>query len=127
VTLFPRPAVAAAADAAALVVFAVVGLLSHRGGVTAHGLARDALPLLGGWFAVAALARLYTRPTAVRLAATWLAGIALGVAVRALALGHRQAGREAAFLAVSLAFGLVFVVAARAAAGLVTARRAARR
>lgn len=126
-SLFPRPALAAAADAAALVVFAVIGLLSHRGGVSAHGFARDALPLLGGWFAVAAIVRLYTRPSRTRLAGTWLAGITLGVAVRAAVLGHHRAGREAAFLAVSLAFSLLFVLAARTAAGLLAARRAAPR
>ena len=54
--LFPPPRIAAACDAAALVLFAVIGLLSHRGGVSGHGLARDALPLLGGWFAAAAFA-----------------------------------------------------------------------
>jgi hypothetical protein len=120
VRLFPRPAVAAAADAAALVVFAVVGLLSHRGGVSGHGLARDALPLLGGWFVAAALLRLYTRPSPARLAGTWLAGVTGGVIVRALVLGHTDTAREAAFLAVSLAFTLLFVLAARLVAGRLT-------
>jgi hypothetical protein len=120
VRLFPRPADAAAADAAALVVFAVVGLLSHRGGVSGHGLARDALPLLGGWFVAAALLRLYTRPSPARLAGTWLAGVTGGVIVRALVLGHTDTAREAAFLAVSLAFTLLFVLAARLVAGRLT-------
>lgn len=124
-TLFPRPAPAASADAAALVVFAVVGLLSHRGGVSGHGLARDALPLLGGWFVAAALTRLYTRPAPSRLAATWLVGVTGGVAVRALVLGRAASG-EVDFLAVSLAFTLVFVLAARAAAAVASARRAVR-
>jgi len=39
-------------DAVAIVVFAIVGLVSH--GASAGGFAHDALPLLGGWFAVAA-------------------------------------------------------------------------
>jgi hypothetical protein len=113
VRLFPRPRLAAACDATALVVFAVVGLLSHRGGVSGSGLARDALPLLAGWFAAALLLRLYTRPSVARLAGTWLAGVTAGVVVRALVLRHTAVGKEAAFLAVSLAFGLVFVLAAR--------------
>jgi hypothetical protein len=125
--LRPGPAVAAA-DAAAIVVFAVVGLLSHRGGVSAAGLARDALPLLGGWFAAALALRLYLRPTLGRLAGTWLGGITAGVVVRAVVLGHTRVGKEAAFLAVSLAFTLVFVVAARllAAQGVRAAARTAR-
>lgn len=100
-------------DAAALVVFAVVGLLSHHGAVSARGLARDALPLLGCWFAAALAFRLYRRPSATRLLATWAVGITAGVLVRALVLGHALNGHEAAFLGVALAFTLVFVVALR--------------
>ena len=113
--LFPPPRLAVAADAAAIVVFAIVGLLSHHGGVSGRGLARDALPLLGGWFAAALLVRLYTRPAPWKLAATWLAGITGGVAIRAAVLGHTHAGKEAAFLGVALAFTLLFVLVARAA------------
>lgn len=120
--LFPPPRLAAACDAAAIVLFAVVGLLSHHGGVSGAGLARDALPLLGGWFAIALLVRLYTRPAVWRLAATWLVGITAGVAVRAAILGHTHAGREAAFLAVALAFTLLFAAAARAATTTVLRR-----
>jgi len=114
VRLFPPSRLAAAADAAAIVLFAIVGLLSHHGGVSARGLARDALPLLGGWLAVALLVRLYTRPSPRRLAATWLLGITGGVAVRAAILQHTHAGKEAAFLAVALSFTLLFALAARA-------------
>jgi Protein of unknown function (DUF3054) len=113
VRLFPPARPAAAADAAAIVLFAVVGLLAHHGDISGRGLARDALPLLGGWFAAALLARLYTRPAPLRLTATWLAGITAGVAVRAAVLGHTDGGREAAFLAVALAFTLLFLLAAR--------------
>lgn len=119
-TVFPRPALAAACDAGGLIVFAVVGLLSHHGGVSGRGLARDGVPLLCGWFAAAALARLYVTPTAARLAATWLAGVSGAVVVRALVLGHHAVGGESAFLGVSLTFTLVFVVAARLAAGFVS-------
>lgn len=122
-TVLPRPTLAVACDAAALVVFAVIGLLSHTHGVSARGLARDALPLLGGWFVAATLFRLYARPSRARLAQTWLAGVAGGVVVRALVLGHHAVGREAAFLGVSLVFTLVFVLAARLAAGLATRSR----
>lgn len=111
------------ADAIALVAFAVVGLLSHRGTVTAPGLARDALPLLGGWFAAALVFRLYRRPSPTRLLATWACGITAGVLVRALVLGHALDGHEAAFLAVALAFTLLFVLVARAVLALVLATR----
>jgi DUF3054 family protein len=113
VRFFPRPRLAAAADAAAIAVFAVVGLLSHHGGVSARGLARDALPLLGGWFAAALLVRLYATPTFRRLATTWLVGITGGVVVRAAILRHTDVGKEAAFLGVALVFTLLFSLAAR--------------
>ena len=111
--LFPPTRLAAACDAVAILVFAVVGLHSHHGGVSGRGLARDALPLLGGWFLAALLFRLYARPAPWRIAATWLVGITGGVAVRAAILGHTHAGKEAAFLAVALAFTLLFSLAAR--------------
>jgi hypothetical protein len=119
--LAPRRRVAIAADAAAIVVFAVVGLVSHHASPGAF--AHDALPLLGGWFAAAAATRLYARPSVGRLLLTWAAGITAGVVVRALILGRDLNGREAAFLAVSLVFTLLFVLAARAAAVVVTRRR----
>jgi hypothetical protein len=114
-----RPA--AASDAAAIAVFAVVGLLSHHASPTAF--ARDALPLLGCWFAAALATRLYERPSATRLLVTWAAGITAGVLVRALILGRALDGHQAAFLATSLVFTMLFVVALRAAAATVLARR----
>ena len=114
---------AAGADAAALVVFTLIGLLSHHGGVSGRGLARDLLPLAGGWFAVALVVRLYTRPAPWRLAATWLVGITAGVAIRAAILGHTHAGKEAAFLGVALAFTAVFALASRFVAATASARR----
>ena len=103
----------AAADGAALLLFACVGLVSHRGGVSATGLARDALPLVACWFAVAAALGTYRRGGPWRLVATWAVAVPLAVLVRALALGHALDGGEAAFLAVSLAFTLLFVLALR--------------
>lgn len=111
---------AIAVDATAIVVFAIVGLASH--GASATHFVRDALPLLGGWFAAALVTRLYARPSIPRLLATWAGGITAGVLVRALILGRTLNGHEAAFLAVSLVFTLVFVVALRTAAVLVARR-----
>lgn len=104
-------------DGAALIVFAIVGLLSHHGTVTATGLARDALPLLGCWFAAALAFRLYVRPSPGRLLATWATGITAGVLVRALILGRTLNGHEAAFLGVALTFTLLFVVVLRVLGG----------
>ena len=111
-----------AADAAALVAFSVVGLLSHHGTVSAAGLAHDALTLLGGWFAAALIFRLYTRPSLARLLATWACGVTVGVVVRALVLGRSLDGHEAAFLGVALAFTLLFVLVLRVAVAAVVSR-----
>ena len=108
----------ALADATALVLFSVVGLLSHDGAVSAAGLARDALPLLAGWFAAALLFRTYRTRSVRTLLLAWVVGVPLGVALRAIALGRAFEGRQVAFLAVALTFTLLFVLALRAALNL---------
>jgi hypothetical protein len=61
------------------------------------------------------------------LLATWIVGVPVGILIRALALGRDPDGKEAAFLAVSLVFTLLFVVAWRIAFGLLTPGRERRR
>jgi hypothetical protein len=104
-----RPALA---DAAAILLFTTVGLLSHDA-FSARGYARDGLPLLVCWFAVAFAFRLYSRPSRRRLLVCWAVAIPLGVLARALALGRTLDGDQAAFLGVTLAFSLVFLVGMR--------------
>ncbi len=119
-TVIPNrpPRELALADAAAIVLFSVAGLLSHDGAVSAAGLARDALPLLAGWFAAALLFRTYRGRSVRTLLLAWVVGVPLGVALRAVVLGKSLQGREAAFLAVTLTFTLLFVLALRAALNL---------
>jgi hypothetical protein len=93
----------ALAGAAAIVVFATVGQLSHDGGVSAGGYAADVLPLLGCWLVAAWWTRSFVP--------TWLAGVTGGVAIRMVALGHYR-WSELSFLAVAL-----LVVGALAACG----------
>jgi Protein of unknown function (DUF3054) len=104
----------AVSDGLALAAFVTVGLLSHDHALSLAGYARDLLPLLAGWFAAAALFRLYRGGGRVPLLATWLVGVPLGVGIRALALGRSPDGKEAAFLGVALAFTGLFVLAFRA-------------
>jgi hypothetical protein len=85
----------AVAGAAAIVVFATIGQLSHDGGVSASGYAADVLPLLGCWLAAARWTR--------RFLPTWLLGVAGGVGVRMVVLGHYR-WSELSFLLVALAF-----------------------
>jgi hypothetical protein len=111
-------------DAVAIVAFATVGLLSHDHTLGVSGYARDALPLLGGWFAAAFAFGLYRRPSAKTLLATWAVGVPLGVLVRALVLGRDLDGGQAVFLAIALAFTLLFVLAFRVACGALIGRGA---
>jgi Protein of unknown function (DUF3054) len=100
-------------DAVALLVFVTVGLLSHHGGVSASGYARDALPLLVCWFAAAQLFGLYRRPTRGALLRTWAVGVTAGIAVRQLVLWS-FGWDDLLFLVVALCFTLLFVLAGRA-------------
>src|SRR6266705_322518 len=70
-----KTALFVATDAIALVLFAVIGLTSHHRGIGLHGLTRDALPVLLGWFVVASVAGTYRRPSWPRFIATWIAGV----------------------------------------------------
>ncbi len=112
--MVPRPPATAVADGLALVAFVTVGLLSHDHTLSLAGYARDALPLLAGWFAAAAVFRLYRGGGRFALLWTWAVGVPLGVAIRALVLGRSPNGKEAAFLVVALVFTGVFVLAFRA-------------
>jgi hypothetical protein len=121
-TLAPnRPAsVLAPTDAVAIIVFATVGLISHHKGISLRGYARDALPIMGGWFGAAILFRMYVTHRQTRVLATWLVGVTAGVLVRALILGHSLNGKEATFLGVALVFVLLFVYLLRSVVGVFT-------
>jgi len=93
----------AAGDAGAIVLFAVVGLLNHKEGITAAGLARNTLPILGVWFAIAPFVGTYTRPGFRTMLVTWAIAVPFGVAIRAVAL-HRHAGES------QIAFGIVTLI-----------------
>src|SRR5438067_8112188 len=101
-------------DVVALLVFVVIGLLTHHGGLSAADFARDAVPIVGCWLLAGGAFDLYKRPRIRALLATWLSGITAGVLVRALLRWHLDGG-DGVFLVVALGFTLLFVVAARAA------------
>jgi hypothetical protein len=97
-----------------LVVFVVIGVLTHEASLRA--LFRDLACILGGWFAVALVLRLYSRSGSWRVVLTWFLGISLGVLVRAAIVGHLPG----AFYVVALGFTGLFVLAGR----MLTRRRA---
>jgi len=107
----------ALSDAAALVVFVLVGLRGHRVG-TMEGVLRTAVPLLAAWFLVAWLAHAYRRPGWRSLLRTWIVAVPIGLLVRTLIVGSPKGVRILVFIAVGLAFTLVLLVLGRLLARL---------
>jgi hypothetical protein len=114
---------AVASDLLALLAFVTVGLINHKGGVSATGYARDVLPIAGCWLVAAGTFDLYKRPRWRALISTWLAGVTGGVLIRSLVL-WRIEGDDAVFLAVALTFSLLFVLAFRAVSSVAAPRLA---
>jgi hypothetical protein len=112
-TPLPVPALVAS-DAAALLVFVAVGIERHGEAALVSVFLRNAVPLLAAWFATAWLLRLYRRPGLAPLLRTWLVAVPVGVVVRSLLVGSPdEPGRFLTFLAVSMLFTLLFLVAGR--------------
>jgi hypothetical protein len=122
-----RTGVLIAGDAVALLLFAVIGLLSHDRGIGIHGLVRDAVPVLGGWFVAAALLGTYRRRSWRVFLETWAGGITGGTIVRGIVL-HRHVfgGRYLTFIVVTLVVSLLLLLTWRALAAILL-RRSGRR
>jgi hypothetical protein len=109
-------------DGIALTLFAVFGLLRHQEGLAVGGVARNAGPILVGWYATALALGLYRRPGRRRLVATWAIGVSAGVVIRALILGRSADASALAFWAVTLAVTLVLLSAWRLTARALSLR-----
>jgi hypothetical protein len=107
------------ADAAALIVFVLIGIRGHRAG-TVEGFVRNAVPLLGVWFLVAWLAHTYRRPGWRSLVRNWIVAVPVGLLVRTMILGSPKGGKILVFIGVGLAFTLLFLVLGRLLARLVS-------
>jgi ABC-type multidrug transport system permease subunit len=109
----------ALADTAALIAFVLIGISGHRAG-TMEGFLRNAVPLLGAWFLVAWLAHTYRRPGWRSLLRTWIVAVPVGLLIRTLIVGSPNGVRILVFIAVGLAFSLVFLVIGRLLARLLS-------
>jgi hypothetical protein len=122
----PGPAAAprwlATADAVALLAFVVTGMRTHHEAGAATIFLRNAIPLLGTWFVVAALFRTYRRPGFVVVLKTWIVAVPIGLVLRSLWVGSPEGLRILVFLAVGLAFTLLFLLLGRAAVVVITGR-----
>jgi hypothetical protein len=121
-----RARAALVTDLVALGVFVLVGIRSHHEATGSTVLLRTAVPFGGAWLVVAAFVRTYRRPTLARLVKTWLIAVPSGVALRAIWVGSKGA-RVLVFLAVAMAFTLLFLLAGRVLGRTVTARLRRRR
>jgi glycopeptide antibiotics resistance protein len=107
------------ADAAALVAFVVIGLRGHRGS-TVEGFLRNVVPLLAAWFLVAWAAHTYQRPRWRGLLRNWIVAVPVGLLIRTVIVGSPRGARILVFVAVGLAFTLLFLVLGRLLARLVS-------
>lgn len=114
-----------AGDATAFVLFAVIGLANHEEGITAGGVARNAIPLAAGFFVAAAVLGAYRRPGIRSLLVAWAVGVPVGVLIRAVALERPADGSQVVFGVVALVTTLVLLLAWRGIASLASRRRAA--
>ena len=110
------------ADAAALVVFVLIGIRGHHAG-TVEGFLRNAVPLLGVWFLVAWLAHTYRRPGWRSLFRNWIVAVPIGLLVRTLIVGSPRGGKILVFIAVGLAFTALFLVLGRLLARILSRGR----
>ena len=110
-------------DAAAIVLFVIVGLTNHDEGVTLSGIARTALPILAAWFAVSYFTKTYVRPGLRTLLATLVIAVPIGVAIRAIALHRAADDSQVTFGIVAMIATLVFLLAWRGLAALAVRRR----
>ena len=101
-------------DAAAILLFAVVGLINHDEGITVAGLARNVLPIFGVWFAISPFTRTYTRPGWRTMLITWVIAVPVGVVIRAIALKRAADESQIAFAIITLIVTLAFLSGWRA-------------
>lgn len=100
-------------DTIALLLFAVIGLLSHREGLSLVGILRNALPIWLVWFLVAPFLRTYSTPSWRNLLYTWAVAVSAGVWLRSMMLGHSFGTGFFIFWAIALATTLILLMAWR--------------
>lgn len=100
-------------DAAALLIFVLIGLRGHRV-ETLEGFLRNAVPLLGAWFLVAWAGGTYLRPGWRSLLRNWIVAVPVGMVLRTLTVGSPgEVSAFLVFLEVGLAFTPLFLVLGR--------------
>jgi hypothetical protein len=112
-------------DAAAMLLFASIGRVSHGEGLSLGGALSTAWPFLVGWFAAASLSGGYGReaqggrvgPALGAAAKSWAVGIPAGVLLRSAARGYLP---DPTFIGISMVANGVFLLGWRAALAAAT-------
>jgi hypothetical protein len=113
------------ADALALTLFVLAGIVEHDEGSNVVALfLRNAVPLLASWFVVARFTGAYRRPGLRTLLLTWAISVPSGLLLRTVWVGSPSGGELAVFLGIGLGFTLLFVLAGRLATGGLARERA---
>jgi hypothetical protein len=109
-----RRAALAVGDVGALVVFTVIGLINHEGGVSLGALLEVLGPIVAIGAVASAIFGTYRGPSIRTLLPAWALAVPLGILVRK-ALFHEPAtwGSTGVFILVALAFSLLFLLAWR--------------
>lgn len=107
-------------DAVCLIAFTVIGLRFHRIALTPFEVLQTAVPLLATWFAATRLLGTYRRGGGAAFLLAWVAAVPAALAIRQLWLGRPLGPGFLVFLAVGGALTLVFLIAWRALALVVT-------
>jgi hypothetical protein len=123
----PAPRWLSSGDAAALLVFTVLGRRFHNMALGTEEILRTAVPLWLAWFAVAGALGTYRRPAAARFLLTWLVAVPVGLALRQLWLGRPFGPGFPIFVGVALGLTLVCLLAWRLVAMALRVRRPVRR
>ena len=115
-----RRVVLAAGDVVALVVFTVIGLISHEGGVSIRALLEVVVPIVAVGAVAAWVFGTYRRPGLATLLPAWLVSVPAGLLIRKALFGTPSTWHSTVvFLAVALAFTLLFLLAWRIVARFV--------
>jgi hypothetical protein len=115
-----------AVDLAALALFVVAGMRTHRTGSQLEIFLRNAVPIGGSWLVVSALLRTYRPVSLPRMVLTWLLALPAAVAIRTAWTGSADIEDVATFVGVAMAFTMLFLAAGRLASAVVSGRLAGR-
>ena len=109
-------------DVAALLLFIVAGMRSHRTASQLEIFARNAVPLGGAWIVVAALVQTYRPPSVPRMLLTWAIAVPVGVLLRSWWTGSPRGEDLAVFGGVALVIILAFLAGGRLLCALIAPR-----